>query len=78
MEYPEANTTASVPDVVMGVPDTVNPVGTVIATEVTVPAVVLYPCALTYAVVATLVSLLAVAGVTERGLPVNVGEAKGA
>ena len=37
IEYPDANETANVPLVVIGLPLTDNPVGTVIATLVTVP-----------------------------------------
>ena len=36
-EYPEANVTANVPLDVIGLPDILNPVGTDISTEVTVP-----------------------------------------
>ena len=37
IEYPEANDTARVPELVIGLPETDKPVGTVIPTEVTVP-----------------------------------------
>lgn len=38
MEYPVSNATANVPELVTGEPDTTKPVGTVMPTEVTVPA----------------------------------------
>ena len=37
IEYPAAIVNANVPDVVIGVPETDKPVGTVMATDVTVP-----------------------------------------
>lgn len=43
MIYPEARARASVPLVVIGLPPIVKPVGTVISTEVTVPAFVVVP-----------------------------------
>src|SRR5574343_77923 len=43
MLYPLVKVTAKVPDVVIGVPEILNPVGTVIATDVTVPLVELVP-----------------------------------
>lgn len=45
MEYPDCNATANVPLVVTGDPDTVNPVGTVMATLVTEPDPVPAPMA---------------------------------
>lgn len=43
MEYPAVMVRARVPDVVMGLPETESPVGTVIATDVTVPVVLEVP-----------------------------------